>query len=509
MNFMESMENQMNQLPHNISYTENGAVGYRTSGKKLLDLNFSVSSLRSRDDVEIVKAFTRAFYENKLYAIKWLFFVSDIRYGMGERRLFKLCFSWLAQVYPEIAIALLKYVSEYSRWDNILPLLDNDNLRNYIVALIKDQLDNDYLNMQQNKPISLLAKWVPSVNSNSKETRKKALTIIKTLGINCAIYRTTLSELRRYLDVVEVKMCANNWDKINYEAVPSKANILYNGAFMKHDKKRRTHYLEQLEKGEAKINSSVCFPHDIVNKYRSKRMYNLYEKDAALEAMWKSLPDYVKDAENIISVIDTSYSMRIKISNKSDISAKDVAFALGIYFTERSSGQFKDKAILFSSTPRIIDFSSCNTLADKLTYLSTYNDCSNTYIQGVFELILNTAVANHMKQEDLPKTILIISDMEFDRGTKDDVNSALFDNLRRCFNDYGYVMPRLVFWNVCSRTNTIPITENEAGVTLISGFATPTINMVLSGKTDPYECLLEQINSERYQPIEDAIKEYL
>ena len=120
-----------------------------------------------------------------------------------------------------------------------------------------------------------------------------------------------------------------------------------------------------------------------------------------------------------------------------------------------------------------------------------------------------TAINTNMKQEDMPKNILIISDMEFDQatysygwgGSTSTVNETLFKTIGRKFEKAGYQLPRLVFWNVNSRTGTIPVKENALGVALVSGFSINVAKMVLSGELDPYKCLIEQLDTERYAPI--------
>jgi hypothetical protein len=242
---------------------------------------------------------------------------------------------------------------------------------------------------------------------------------------------------------------------------------------------------------------------------------SLKAKDATIEAVWKALPDTVKGCGNTLVVADGSGSMTSTVDSSSSVTALDVANALAIYFAEHSSGQFKEKYITFSENPKFVDFSSCKTLHDKLHTAMMHNEVANTNIEKVFDLILTSAVNNHMHQEDLPQNILIISDMEFDScATSGNVDrwsyrnrptQKLFDVIAQKYARAGYKMPRLVFWNVNSRTGTIPVKENDLGVALVSGFSVNVAKMVMSGKTDPFECLLETLNSERYAPVEEAL----
>ena len=513
MSFMNAMQNALND-EFNVSISENGAIGYRTSGKELLDLNFAVASLRGASEQEIIDKFTKAFFEDKILAMKWLFFARDVRGGLGERRLFRVILKNLIENNPEMVIPVINLIPEYGRYDDLWCLLDNQESAKVIYEIVDNQLIVDLHNMKKNKPISLLAKWMPSINASSAQTKKYAKQFCKAFGYTEREYRQILSRLRKYLDVVETKMSAKDWSEIKYEAVPSKANLIYSNAFLKNDEERRKEYLEKLKKGETKINASTLYPHDIVHKY-SGGYYRLNNKDATIEALWKALPDTVQSCGNTIVVADGSYSMTDNIGGNTTVTALDVANALAIYFAEHSSGEFKDKYITFSERPQFVDFSKADSLHDKLQIALTYDECANTNIEKVFDLILTTAIKHNMRQEDMPKNILIISDMEFDScATSGDSdiwrrnrpNQRLFEIIAQRYADAGYQLPRLVFWNVNSRTGTVPVKENELGVALVSGFSVNIIKMVMSNKLDPYECLLETLNSERYAPIEKALR---
>ena len=514
MSFMNAVKNTLNE-DFNYSATENGALGYRTSGKELVDLNFAVSSMRSMSDEDIYNKFTKAYFEDKMMALRWLFFARDVRGGLGERRLFRVILKNLANDDTDIVKHLVPLVSEYGRYDDLWCLLGTD-VDSVIFDIIKKQLTYDIVNMVANKPVSLLAKWLPSENASSVKTKMNARYICKNLCITEREYRRTLSSLRSYIDIVESKMSAKKWKEIKYEMVPSRANLIYNSAFIRNDEERRREYLSKLENGETKINAGTLFPHDIVHKYSVSTGWDtcVGDYDETLESLWKALPDIVNECGNTIVVADGSGSMTCDVGGNSHVTALEVANALAIYFAEHSSGDFKDKYITFSSRPQLVDFSQCDSLRDKLRVAYTHNECTNTNIEKVFDLILTTAINGHMKQADIPKNVLIISDMEFDycatcNGSNryfNKPNARLFEVIKKRFEDAGYQMPRLVFWNVNSRTSTIPVKENDLGVALVSGFSTNVCKMVMSGKTDPYECLVETLMSERYNAVEDALK---
>lgn len=508
-NFMSAVRGTLND-EFNYSMTENGALGFRTTGKNLLDLNFAVSSLRSASDSEIVSRFNKAFFDDKITAMKWLFYTRDVRGGLGERRLFRVVLEHMARQNPEYIVPLLDLVPEYGRYDDLWRLLDTD-LADNVMDIIKTQLYSDIQNMKKGKSISLLAKWLPSVAASSPTTKRYAKKIIKHIGVTERDYRKSLSRLRKYLDVVEVKMSAKEWSEIDYQTVPSRANLIYNSAFLRNDEQRRREFLSKLEKGEAKINAGTLFPHDIVHKYMDNARWSqsLKRYDAALEGLWKNLPDTVNGCGNTIVVADGSGSMTSTIGG-TNVTALDVANALAIYFAERSSGQFKDQYITFSSRPQLVNLSKGNSLRDKIQIALGHNEVADTNVEAVFDLILTTAIRNKMSQDELPANILIISDMEFNACARarsgGRVSARLFDVIREKYEAAGYKLPRLVFWNVNSRTGTIPVKENDMGVALVSGFSANVVNMVMSGKLDPYECLLDQLNTERYAPIGEALK---
>lgn len=513
-NFMDGIKSTLDN-EFNQSVTENGAVGFRTTGKALLDLNFAVASLRSASEQDIFKRFSKAFFEDKMTAMKWLFYARDVRGGLGERRLFRACMAPMAKEYPEYVAPVVTLVPEYGRWDDLWCLLDTP-VRDNVLELVGIQFTDDMCNAANHKPISLLAKWMPRCKASSKQTRHYARILREALHMTERDYQHTLSSLSRYLEVVELQMSDQKWDSIDYQRVPSRANLRYNSAFLRHDEERRRSFLDRVKRGETKINAGVLFPHDIVNQYRKSSGV-----DDTLEELWKHLPDTVEGCGNTMVVQDDSGSMTWVTVPGSSARPLEVANAMAIYFAERSSGQFKNQFMTFSEQPQLIDLSEGKNLREKLHIVNNCHVGANTNIEAVFDLILTTAIRKHMEQSELPANILIISDMEFDGcATSGSVSSRnvwgysrtvpptsrLFDEISQRYKNAGYKMPRLIFWNVASRTGTIPVKENDLGVALVSGFSPNIAKMVMSGQTDPYDCLLEAINAERYQKVDDALR---
>lgn len=506
MNFMNHLKSQTNKQ---MTLTENGALAYETSGHALLDMLFAISALRGASLREIENMFSDSFYENPHDAVKFLFWVRDCREGAGERRIFRENLIWLTENRPEIVKATLDLIPVYGRWDDLWVLLDTP-LKDDVINLVRQTLTADREAMKKGKPISLLAKWTPSSNASSLHTSYYANIIMSGLDMDPRKYRKMLSEMRSYLDVVERKMSANEWGDINYETVPSKANLIYKDAFLRHDEARRKAYLDAIQSGEAKINAGVLQPHEIVNSYI--RAFNYYfgsemkSYDETLEELWKALPDVTID--DTLVVEDTSGSMCGAYGTK--VRPIDVATALAIYLSEHNGEEWKDKIISFSATPKYIDLSRCKSLREKIGYILDHAEVSNTDIERTMQLILDTAIANNLTQEEMPGTVLILSDCQWDQMTYirgKSPNASLFDNIAREFERHGYKLPKVIFWNLSGTVDrTIPMQENEMGVTLISGFSIQLMNMVMSGKTDPYEVLLETINASRYDAVEEALK---
>lgn len=516
---------------NNYQLTENGAVGYKSTGSALTDLNFRVTSMRNGITPDDMRLFCEAMNDDLEYAIKWLFFARDVRGGMGERDVFQRFYMQYAELYPNEAKATLKLVAEFGKWKDVIDIINIDQDNNLGgMELVSETFHSDIQNCMAGRSISLLAKWMPSINASGK-ARQQAKRFVKHFGLTHEGYRKMLSKLRAYLDVTEVKTCANRWDEIDYNKVSSNANKRYMNAFKKHDGER---YMEHCTKAldvtsnDVKMHASVLFPHEIWEKYTQlpglsyddcyyrdyyanspyKFGYDMVEPapaDISLEAMWKNLAD-MGDCGNTMVVVDGSGSM----TSGYPVRPINIARSLGVYFAERCQGEFNNILMEFSSRPKLIDLNGCETLRDKIVELSKYTDCSNTDIEAVFMLILQSAINANMKKSDLPDRILIVSDMEFDRATSQTRcvygMKSLFNELADRFAKYGYKLPKLVFWNVNSRTKTIPMTENEMGVVLVSGFSPNIMSMVMSNQTDPWLALKEKLDSNRYDCVSDTLK---
>ena len=473
----------------NRTLTENGAATYRTSCSDCLDLFATIGALRFSDESIIINRFMRAYTENPDLAMKILFFARDVRGGLGERRVFRIILEWLAQNKKISVVKNIFCIPEYGRYDDLLVLLDSD-CQSAVVALIKSQLADDIEAMQNKSEISLLAKWLPSVNASNKETVRKAKKLCRMLGMSEAEYRKTLSELRAYLKLIENSLRERDYT-FDYSKVPSKAMHKYINAFYRNDNKRYSKYLESVERGEAKMNTSTLTPYDIIAPFFGGNVSD--EKRKSIDIEWRNLEDFTND-ENALVVVDGSGSMYCGGA----MPAK-VALSLGIYFAEHNKGEFHNHFITFSENPQLVEIKGEN-IFDKVNYCHSYNECAGTNIQKTFEVILHVALKNNVPQEEMPSRLYIISDMEFNYCTVD-ADITNFEYAKKLFQENGYKLPEVIFWNVDSRNTQQPVTQNEQGVALVSGCTPRLFSMITSGDLSPYKCMVEIIGSERYQKI--------
>ena len=475
----------------NKTVTENGAATNITTESACLDLFATIGAMRHRSDGEIEKFFARAYYENRDFAMKLLFFARDIRGGLGERRVFKIIMKWLAQNELASLRKNLAYVAEYGRYDDLLCLIGT-SCELDALNVLKAQFDIDREALQNDQEVSLLAKWLPSVNASNTETVRNAKKIARHFGLTDAEYRKALTALRAKIRIIENNLREKDYS-FDYAKQPSKAMHKYRKAFLRNDQKRYGEFIDQVSEGKAKLHASTLMPYEIISSTLQYRSLTEDERKA-LNATWISLEDFGNN-ENAIAVIDGSGSMY----NYQNPSPASVALSLGIYFAERNTGIFKNHFITFSETPRLVQIRG-EDIYDKVRYCMGFNEVANTNIQRVFQLILNAAVKHSVPQEDMPQKLYIISDMEFDYCAED-ASLTNFEYAKKLFANAGYTLPDIVFWNVASRNEQQPVTMNEQGVALVSGCTPRLFSMVAGGIANPYQLMLEVIENERYAKI--------
>lgn len=510
------MENETAADPETaaaLARTENGALGFAGHRSAFADFFFKVSSMRQWSADRKREAFRKCLDANREMALRLLFFVRDIRGGCGERLLFRD----IAPLFSDDElIRLLPLFPEFGRWDDVLSVLDGGAaasrpaVREAAYALLRRRWEEDLAACRGGGTLSLLAKWLPSAGATSR--RRAALA--NELAFGCfrlrpAQYRKSLSLLRSRLRVAERAMCAGEWGSIEYGAVPSKAALRYRDAFLRHDAERYSAYLEGLADGTAKVNASAVFPYEIIRAYtrqwRSTSGDWLEDPapDPLVEAQWKALPLPGGLLGKAIVVRDGSGSMTTKVSGST--TALDVATSLAILLAENLEGPFKDRFITFSSQPRLVDLSGCGSLFEKTAVAMGEADCSSTDIEATMGLILKMAVAGRVPQEEIP-AVVIVSDMEFDEAQCGPScgDATLFSRLADQWREAGYELPKLVFWNVVSRSCAVPLQENGNGLVLASGFSQNVLD-ALSGKS-PEAALFEKLSAPRYDCVAAALR---
>jgi hypothetical protein len=503
-----------------FTYTENGAITYKTTGSAVLDLFSRGAAMRMggrSSERDITGIFRPAFQENAALAMATLFYIRDIprkgKGGQGERNFFRLAFTWVANNYPELAKELLKFIPEYGTWKDVLYATRGTPVYENALSLMGYQLAVDALALSEGKTnISLAAKWSPN-ESSGKLSQKMAVELATHLGLSMKGYRNLTSPLRKHLKLVETAMSSGNWHEIDYEKVPSRAMKMYRKAFYKRDESRFSAYIAAAVMGAKKINSTTLYPYEIIKDlipYGRPMAYGSSTDEKALEAMWNALPNYLEgQALNALVVVDVSGSM-----------AGDpmyVSTSLGLYVAERNEHPlWKNHFITFSAEPKLQKITG-KSFKDRVSSLFK-NAGYNTNLQAVFDLILDKAKSAKLSQSDLPETVYIVSDMEFDQiedgyggygwySSSSAASKKAKTNLsaiRAKFKKAGYEMPKIVFWNVRAANMQSPATFNEDGVAMFSGLSPTIFQAALTGNFDPLSAMLETIASERYRPIIDT-----
>lgn len=507
----------------NLTETENGHAAASTTNSAVLDLYGQIGAIRDRDESDILDLFKKAIWEDKLLAAKTMFYGRDCRGGTGERKVFRTMLKWAADNEPDILRKNLKLIPEFGRWDDLYALVGT-KLEDEMFKFMLCQITNDIGDMAEHKPVSLLSKWMKSANASSKETRELGKLTCKKLGfINEKWYRKTLSELRAYIDIVEKKMSAGEWSEIDYEKVPSKAGLIYRKAFKKHDEQRYADYISSVEKGEKKINVAMNTPQDLVHAYIGDNTYHFrYTKtkeDPTIEVMWKNQPDYIHSNENVICMVDTSGSMYGR--------PIEVSTGLGMYFAQKNRGDFHNLFMTFESDPHFVSLVEGDSFLDNLKRTFEADWGGSTDLNKACETLLQFAKDNRVPQDDMPTRLIIISDMEIDNATgygrystrriwneqfgcyewvpsnRSDI--LQIDELRAMYEQAGYKMPQVIYWNVESRHNHFQTRSDIPGTMLASGSSPRVFEAVMAMKdyeATPYDAMLEVLNGDRYSEVQ-------
>lgn len=482
------INNEMNK-----TLTQNGALTNRTSGSFCLDLFFRAGAMRLATEEEIAAAVNRAYAEDPVKTLRIIFFARDIRGGLGERRFFRTAVKALA-AYAPAAIERNAYLfAEYGRYDDLVSLLGTQ-CEGKAVEIIAERLNEDIKSMSDGGQVSLLAKWLPSVNTSSASARAYARTLAKRLGYTEKQYRQTLSKLRKYTDIIENRLRERDYT-FDYEKQPSRAMFKYRQAFLRNDNERYTEYLNAVNSGEKTLHAGALFPYDIVRACLEDEISE--QEKLSLDTTWRNLPAYGENG-NAIAVVDGSGSMTGAPRNS--VRPIDAALSLGIYFAEHNNGAFANHFITFSATPRLVEIKGAD-IVEKTRFCATFNEVANTNLEATFRLILAAAVNNNVDQSEMPERMYIISDMEFDYCVEGGNDSTLFDTMKALYAEHGYKLPEVVFWNVNSMGENFPVKMSDTGAALVSGFSPAIFDMMAGGEITPEAVMNSVIESERYAAV--------
>ena len=472
-------------LRQNDTVTENGMATNSSSLNHCVDLFFTIGAMRGQDKDRLIRNFSLALLEDPARAMKILFWVRDVRGGAGERQIFRDVMQYLAENHTDFLMKNIPYVSEFGRWDDLLTLVGT-KLETEALTQIRWGLDAKN---------GLCAKWMPRKGEVAAKLRN-------FLEMSPKQYRKTLVEMT---NVVETQMCANEWESIDFGKLPSVASARYQKAFWKRNEEGYKSYIASLQKGEAKINAGAVYPYDIT------KSLSRGNPDVAIE-QWKALPNYMEGSEDrILPVVDVSGSMGCPAGGSKTVSCMDVAVSLGLYISERNEGVFKDAFITFSGNPQLQVLKG--NLRERFIQLRTADWAMNTDLVKVFDLILDQAKKHSVSESEMPTKILILSDMEFDQATgvssgwrmdySSSWNQTAQEMIEKKYADAGYKVPAIVYWNIQSRGDNIPVSFDKNGTALISGFSPSILKSVVKGEiTSPQGIMDETIMSPRYESIQ-------
>ena len=496
MNALQAMTKHLN-----VTFTENGDLAYKSTGSACLDF-FSLCGGMRNNPSDLSALFTKAYGENPVVAIKILFYLRNVRGGLGERNSFRELLKMLAQLYPAVAKQIIYAVPEYGRWDDLLVLLETP-IKDEVLVLIKSQLEKDKEALEEGREVSLLGKWLPSINTSSKESVARGKLIMQGLGMKAVEYRKLCSALRRKIKILEEYLRCKDYS-FDYTQQPSQAMLRYRKAFMRNDQERYQAFLDKVveqskmiaqgeivpDEDRVKLNAGTLYPYQIVAPFTdSFQKGNGIPKEIALplEASWQVLDRGVFDSKTIV-VRDGSGSMY----GGGTASAINIANSLALLFAEQLGGAYKNSFITFSRFPQLIQIpATADTLQKKLHFISQFDEVANTDISKVYELLLNVAKDSAVPKEEMIDRLLIVSDMEFDYCTE---GISTFAYWKSEFEGAGYKFPEIVFWNVAARSIHLPVTQNELGVKLVSGASASIFGNVISGDLKvitPYDFMLQ------------------
>lgn len=529
------------------AFTQNGAPSYETTGDARLDLFGKVC----RDTpIELLHVLLeRSWKVDPLDTLRIIFHLRDCRSdatagGKGEREQFYRAITWLSLARSDVTgpskfgIDIvgrnLEHIPFYGSYKDYLHFLDvpqipsfwgiiqknaAESLRTEMLRLFAAQLRKDLRSIENGKPfeISLAAKYAPTEGCHHDKTYKAVSLFCKQLEVSKESYRKNIiGPLRRQLDqnsILLERHLTNNvsdWESINFSKIPSLALKKYKKALQRHQPERYNEWTRHVSEGTATMNTGRLMPYEMVAPYAISE-HGTCPADDTIEAQWIS---YITNARKnlkapfrALAVVDTSGSM-YSTSGKGP-KPIHVALSLGLLIAELTTGPFQGRFFTFSSNP-VLQTIGGATLRNKIAGMKTASWGQSTDFNKTFRTLLNEAVENSTPAENMPETIFVFSDMQFDVASGENsvyTSSPLaprtnFEVLKILYEEKGYTLPRLVFWNLSGSYRDFPVPENGSNVTYVGGFSADILNAILeNGNLTPVDLMLRVIRSERYQRI--------
>ena len=435
---------KFSDIANRVTFTENGALAFSSFENPVMDFMFLAGNPKANSN-EVYSILQEIMKQESDYTTieSLVLFMRDRTNGFGVRDNTRKVLSKLHYDGYDIS-RIIKLLPLVGRWDDVVWLAyhTNKDTSSLCLEMIKSQFAQDMQYIDELINVSLLGKWLPSINASSQKTKDMAKFIAKSLGVSHKDYRKILSQLRRKIDVVERKLSSKQFKEIHYPSVPSLAMFKYKKAFERNDNVRFAKYLADVIAGKAKMNTGMLPIQQLVNR-RHELGKDLFNK------LWSQLDVGFID-DNILPVVDVSYSMLlVKIGGGT---LKDLSVALGVLAAERMKGDFKDKVVIFSNQARYLSLEDCETPFDKIEKVYNDADCSNTNIVGVFSHVLSLAKEFSVKDEHMPKRMLLLSDMQFDyiESWKNGCPQFPISHAKKLYKEAGYTFPEMIYWNMHS-----------------------------------------------------------
>ena len=446
------------------------------TGDPVVDLFYKVGAMRGQN---VIPQFVGAYAENPDLATRVMLWSRDVREGAGERQLFRDVLSWLEHNDFERFLRVIRQVPEVGRWDDL-----------WVATTVRgkhavfDMMVEAFANGN-----GLAAKWTPRKGAIAEEFRT-------WLGVSHKLYRKMLVGMTK---VVETQMCDNQWDQINFSHVPSQASRIYKKAFNRHTP-RFKEYVQALVKGDpqVKVNAGAVYPYEVLKPLIRSSNWNPLsetERDHIVQ-QWNALPNWLVNDTTILPMVDVSGSMTTPASKNTEVTCLEVAVSLGLYLSDKTNSVFKDVFLTFSEHPEVVKLKG--TIAQKVQQMKTSDWGMNTNLVKALEEVLYLAKSNQVPQEDMPKILLILSDMQFDSCCRFD--HTAMESINHRFLLAGYTTPQVVFWNLSNHDN-VPVKARENGAALVSGFSPSIVKSVLTTPRDgftPVGVMMNTIMKDRY-----------